>query len=76
MKLVMHRFQPLLIDMRINLRCRDIGVTEHFLNDAEVGAVAQQVRRETVPQKVRVNIHLQSRAARHCFDNLPDPYRR
>ena len=40
MKLVMYCLQPLLIDMRVNLRGRDIGVTQHFLDDAQVGAVA------------------------------------
>jgi hypothetical protein len=40
MKLPMHSFQPLLIDMRVNLRGRNICVAEHFLDDAQVGAVA------------------------------------
>ena len=40
MKLVVHRFQPLLIDMRINLGRRNIGVPKHFLDDAQIGAVA------------------------------------
>ena len=40
MKLVMHRLQSLLVDVRVNLRGRDIGVPEHFLDDAQVGAVA------------------------------------
>jgi hypothetical protein len=31
MKPVMHRLQPLLIDMRVNLSGRNIGVPQHFL---------------------------------------------
>src|SRR5438552_8801257 len=41
MKLSMHGFQSLLIDMGINLRCRNVRVTEHFLNDAQIGAIAE-----------------------------------
>jgi hypothetical protein len=40
MKLVMHRLQSLLVDVGVNLRGRDIGMSEHFLDDAQVGAVA------------------------------------
>ena len=39
MKLPMHGFKPLLIDMRVNLRCRNIRVAEHFLDNAQIGAV-------------------------------------
>jgi hypothetical protein len=40
MKLSVHGFEPLLIDMRVNLRRRNIRVAEHFLDNAQVGAVA------------------------------------
>jgi hypothetical protein len=40
MELSMDRFQALLIDMGVNLRGRNIGVTEHFLDNAQIGAVA------------------------------------
>ena len=74
MKSPMHRFQPLLIDMRIDLRRRNIGVTQHFLNNPQIGAVPQQMRRETVPEKVRVNIFLEPRALRVFFYDLPDAH--
>ena len=32
MKAVMHGLQPLLIDVGVNLRGRDVRVAEHFLN--------------------------------------------
>lgn len=75
MKLAMHGFQSLLIDMRIDLRRRNVGVTEHFLDDAQIGAVPQQMRREAVPQKVRVNVLFQSGASRMGLYDLPDTHR-
>lgn len=72
MKLPMDSFKPLLIDMRINLRCRNVGVTQHFLNNAEIGAVPEEMRREAMPEKVRVNILLQSGPPRVFFHDLPN----
>ena len=40
MKLPMHSLQSLLIDVRVNLRRRNVGVPEQFLNDAQIGTVA------------------------------------
>ncbi len=40
MKLPMHGLEPLLIDMRVNLRGGYVRVTEHFLDNAQVGAIA------------------------------------
>jgi len=71
----MHSFQSLLIDMRIDLRRRNIGVPEHFLDDAKIGAVAQQVRRKAVSQKVRVNVLFQSGPSRVFLHDLPDTHR-
>ena len=41
MKLPMDSFKPLLIDMRIDLRRRNIGVAQHFLDDPQIGAVPE-----------------------------------
>ena len=71
-KLSMNRFQPLLIDVRIHLRCRDIRVPEHFLDDAEVGAISEQMSRETVPEKMWINIFFQSGVPCMFFHDLPD----
>ena len=68
----MHRFQTLLIDVRVNLGRRNVGVAEHLLNDPQVGAVAQQVRREAVPEQMRINIFFQACVARFFFHDLPD----
>ena len=41
MKLAVGGFQSLLIHMGVDLRRRNVSMTEHFLDDAQVGAVAQ-----------------------------------
>ena len=71
MKLSVHGFEPLLIDMRVNLRRRNIRMAEHFLDNAQVGAVAKEMRRETVPEKMGIDIFLESGVARMLFYNLP-----
>ena len=55
MKLPMHSFKPLLIDMRIDLRRRNIGVAEHLLNNPQIGAVSEKMRRETMAEPVGGN---------------------
>lgn len=60
MKLAVHSLQALLIDMSIDLRCRNIGMAQHLLDDAQVRSVAEQMRRETMPEQVRINILLQA----------------
>ena len=48
MKFFMDRVESLLIDVGIDLRGGDIGMAEQFLNDAQVGATAEQVGSEAV----------------------------
>src|SRR5439155_3224257 len=76
MKLPMHSFKPLLIDMRIDLSRRNIGVAEHLLNNPQIGAIPEQMRRETMAEKVRVNVLLQPGAPRVLLHDLPDTRRR
>lgn len=38
-KLPVHSFEPLLIDMSVNLRRRNIGMAQHFLNNPQIRAV-------------------------------------
>ena len=70
----MHSFQSLLIDVRIDLRRRNIGVAEHFLDDAQIGAIPQEMRREAVSQKVRINVLFESGLSRMFLHDLPDTY--
>ena len=74
MKLAVHGFQSLLIDVRIDLRCRNVGVAEHFLDDAQIGAVPQQMRCEAVSKKMRIYVLFESGATRMFFHDLPDTH--
>jgi hypothetical protein len=38
-KLPVHSFEPLLIDMSVNLRRRNIGVAQHFLDNPQIRTV-------------------------------------
>ena len=42
--------QPTGSDMCIDLSRRDIGMTQHFLQRPEIGAVIEEMRREGVAQ--------------------------
>ena len=42
-------------DVRVPLRRADVGVAEHLLDAAEVGAALEQVGGERMPQQVRVH---------------------
>jgi len=75
MKLSMYSLKPLLIDMSVNLRCRNICVAKHFLDDAQIGAIPEQMRRETVPEKMGINVLLQPGVPRTFFHDLPDARR-
>ncbi len=75
MKLSMDGFKSLLIDVRVDLRRRNIRVPEHFLDDAQVGAISEQMRRETVPEKMGINVFLQAGVAGMFFHDLPDTRR-
>lgn len=69
----MHSLQPLLIHMSVDLCRRYIGMPEHFLDDSQIGAIAEQVRGEAVSQKVRINTLLESGSLRVLLNDLPDP---
>jgi hypothetical protein len=75
MKLAVHSLQPLLIHMSVDLCRRYVGVPQHLLDDSQVCAIAEQVRREAVSQKVRINALLQPGSLRVLLNNLPDPRR-
>jgi hypothetical protein len=72
MKLSMNGLQPLLVDMSVNLRRRNVGMSEHLLDDPEIGAVAEKVRRKTVSEQMRIDVRFQAGMPRMLFHNLPD----
>src|SRR5271156_3383158 len=53
MKRAMHLAQVALREMGVNLRGRDVAVTEHLLHGAQIGAALEQMRGEAMPQRVR-----------------------
>ncbi len=73
MKLAVDLLEPRLIDMGVDLRGGETGMAEHLLNCAQVGAMAEQVGRKRVAQKMGPNPFLQARQLRHFLDDLPDP---
>ena len=73
MELAMHSFKPLLIDMGIDLGRRDVRVAKHLLDDSKIRAVAEQMRCEAVPQKMRINVLFQSGALCVFLNDLPNP---
>src|SRR5581483_4636727 len=73
-KLPVDRFQSLLVYVCIDLRGRNISVSEQFLNDAQIGTISQQVRGEAVSQKVRINVAFKPGPPGMVFDDLPDSH--
>ena len=48
MELSVHGFEALLIDVGVDLGCRNVGMAQHFLDDAQIGTVTEQMRGKTV----------------------------
>jgi len=49
MKLFMDRFQATLLHMRVNLRRRNIRMSQQFLYDPQIGPVRQKMSGKRVP---------------------------
>src|SRR5256885_16129175 len=75
MKLPVHLAQTRRGDMRINFRRADAGMAEQFLDDPQVCAMLEQMRRETVPQHVRSDVSSNPRAPDPLFDPQPECHR-
>ena len=57
MRLVIDCFHPFGADVCIDLRRTEVGMTEQFLNAAEIGSGIQQMGGERMAQFVRRHIH-------------------
>src|SRR5579863_7149200 len=55
MKGAMHFAQMALREMSVNLRRRDIAVTEHLLHGAKIGAAFEQMSREAMAKRMRTH---------------------
>ena len=54
---VIHLRQVLEVEMGVDLRAADAGVTEQLLHGTEIPAGLQQVAREAVAQHVRMDVN-------------------
>src|SRR5436190_1838062 len=71
MELLVYRPQVLAIDVRVDLRRGDVGVTEHFLYGTKVRPSLQQVRGERMPQRVRRHVLLDPGPLHVLLEDLP-----
>jgi hypothetical protein len=55
MEPIIDRTETCFEDVRVDLRRREIGMAEHHLNRAQVGATLEEVRGERVPKHVRAH---------------------
>ena len=67
-----HGSEAAFFHMGINLRGRDVRVTEKLLDDAEIGSAAEEVRRKAVTHEVGIDIDNQSGTSRVFFYELLD----
>ena len=56
----------------VYLRCSDAGVTQKLLDVPQRSASLQQVRGEAMPQRMRRNFPVYSRALRMAFEYEPE----
>ncbi len=66
--------QAFLLDMSVNLSGGEISVTEHILDDAEIGAVFKEVGSKGVAQNMREDVIIDTRFLGSFFDDLPDTF--
>src|SRR5262245_28475589 len=72
MEPIVHRAQARFEDVRVDLRRGQIGMAEHHLNRAQVGAALEQMRRERVPHDVWAQRAPQAGLASVALQNLPE----
>src|SRR6185312_232649 len=72
MMLRMQLFHALARHVRVDLRGGEIAVSEQHLHHAQVGAMVEQVRRESVAQRVRRQLLLHTRLTRVALDDVPE----
>ena len=65
-------FQILSVDVCVHLRCGNVRMSQHFLDSSQVRAALQEVRREGMSERVRVNLLLNSSRNAELMDNIPN----
>src|SRR5688572_21078434 len=69
--LAVHVAEVLELDVRLDLRGRDVGVAEQLLHRGQIRAALQQMRRERMPQCMRRHALAHARAAHVLAQDLP-----
>ncbi len=64
--------EAVLVDVGVDLGGGDIGVAEHFLDDAEVGAVVEEVGGEAVAELVGMDFLGEASSGGAFVDDLFD----
>jgi hypothetical protein len=72
MVLVVDSAQPSLEDVRIDLCRREIGVPEHDLDGAEIGAALEQMRSKGMAQYVRTQLARDPGLRPIAFEDFPE----
>ena len=72
MKSVVDGSQPGFEDVGVNLRRRQIRVSEHHLDGPEIGAAIEQMGRERMPQHVRADVAANPRLHPVLLEELPE----
>jgi hypothetical protein len=72
MKALVHLAQPARCDVRVDLRRGYVGVSEHRLHRAEIGATVEQVGREGVAEAVRRHAAVERCFSQVTLQELPD----
>ena len=75
MEPVMRVLESLAVRVGVNLRGGDAGVAKHFLDDAQVPTILEEVGRETVTQRVRGEMLRNAGFAGVFLDQAPDRFR-
>src|SRR4051794_25795886 len=61
-----------LVNVCVDLRGLGVAVAQQFLDDAQIGAAAEQVGREAVPQRVRRDVLEDAAPTAVFFDEHPE----
>ena len=67
-------FEAFLVDVGVDLGGSDVGVAEEFLDDAQVGAVLQEVGGERVAEEVWVDVGFDAGEPGAVADDLADAF--
>jgi hypothetical protein len=66
------RRKPVFIDMGVYFGRSDTGMTQKFLDDAEIGSAGKKVGGERVAEKVRIDTGVEPCSLSCLFDDAPE----